>query len=259
MIPTSTDVSIQLKDEVPGRRRRGRRVRDRRTAKTPRDVAGAARRETRRAVERLFDSGVVRGKAKELVFDLRRRRGKGKCRAACIVAGLGKPRRCRPRRSARRRARSTRAVRKHRLDASRSCRRCSRIAGTSQRRRGASSPAFCSPRSTTASTRARRREEGRGRRKPARLERDDRRRRDEAARAPSSAPGSSPRGRTSPARSRRRPGNDINPPTLAKVAQQLAREVGLDCPRARREADGASSAWAASSPSAPAAARRRRG
>src|SRR5687768_9922942 len=88
MIPTSTDVSIQVKDRVPA------------------DVdavvvfaleggegAGeseALRESERRAVRRLFDAGVARGKAREVLLDVvDGEGGRGKFRRV-IVAGLGK-------------------------------------------------------------------------------------------------------------------------------------------------------------------------
>ena len=55
-----------------------------------------------------------------------------------------------------------------------------------------------------------------------------------------------------------RPGNDINPPTLAKVAQELAAR-SASASACLTKSRWRSSAWAASSPSAPAASRRRRG
>jgi leucyl aminopeptidase len=87
MLPTSTDVTVQLKSDPPADAD-AVVVFAPEDAK-PADVAEGLDAETRRAVERLLEARIVRGKAKELAFDLIESSGKAKPRRV-FVAGLGK-------------------------------------------------------------------------------------------------------------------------------------------------------------------------
>ena len=102
MIPTSTDVSIEVKDEVPADAE-AVVVFVTEGAKPDGDGADAPPRaglapEDAAAVRRLFASGVARGKPREVVFDIvetgnaagGKAGGRGRFRRV-IVAGLGKP------------------------------------------------------------------------------------------------------------------------------------------------------------------------
>ena len=87
MLPTSTDVTVQLKSDPPADAD-AVVVFATEDAK-PADVAEGLDAEIRRAVERLLEARIVRGKAKELAFDLIESSGKAKPRRV-FVAGLGK-------------------------------------------------------------------------------------------------------------------------------------------------------------------------
>src|SRR5688572_13919175 len=87
MIPTSTDVSVQVKDNVPANAE-AVIVFATEEAKESGLSAGLSREESA-AVRRLFASGVARGRAKEVVFDLVEGPRKKTFRRI-IVAGVGK-------------------------------------------------------------------------------------------------------------------------------------------------------------------------
>src|SRR5688572_23842752 len=86
MIPTSTDASVQIKDKVPASAEAVVVF----AAEGAKDVAQspALSIDERRAVERLFASGVSRGKAREAAVELVDI-GAGKFRRV-VVAGMGK-------------------------------------------------------------------------------------------------------------------------------------------------------------------------
>ena len=111
MLPTSTDVAVQLKSQVP-QDADAVVVFATQDAK-PADVAASLDASGRRAVERLITTGVVRGKAKELAFDLIES-GKGKPRRV-FVAGLGETRKVTAETIRQAAGAVAKAARKHRL------------------------------------------------------------------------------------------------------------------------------------------------
>ena len=227
MIPTSTDVSIQVKDKTPAN---ADAVVVFATEGGGEEAARSAAlsREESAAVRRLFASGVARGRAKEVVFDVVET-GKRKFRRV-IVAGLGKAEKVTTESVRQAAGAVTRALRKHRL---------TRVAvippgegvldpavaadavvtgillsafdyqeykGAAAKKKDEDPDAGDEPRALDVTIVAGDSREVRGAVERARI----------VAEAQNFA-------RTIASR----PGNDINPPTLAKVAQQVAREVGL--------------------------------
>ena len=225
MIPTSTDVSIQVKDKSPAQ---ADAVVVFATEGGRDDAAGlrSLARDEAAAVRRLFDSGTARGRASEVVFDVVDA-GKGPGYRRVIVAGLGKPDKVSAERIRQAAGAVTRAVRKHRL---------TRVAvvppmpdavdatvGAEAVVTGIMLTAF--EYREYKGTAARKRgddDAGKSRRIDVTIVGDVKTLREPVERARAIAEGQN-FARTIASR----PGNDINPVTLAKVAQELAREVGL--------------------------------
>jgi leucyl aminopeptidase len=222
MIPTSTDVSIQLKDKAPAN---ADAIVVFVTEGGGDDVGGLAglARDEAAAVRRLFASGVARGRAREVVFDLLEAPG-GKFRRV-LVAGLGKAEKVSAEPIRQAAGAVTRALRKHRL---------SRVAvvppllhavnpqvGADAVVTGMMLAAFSYREYKGAAARKKDDDD-----KPQRLEvtvvGDAKALREAVERARLVAEAQN-FARTIASR----PGNDINPVTLAKVAQDLAREAGL--------------------------------
>jgi leucyl aminopeptidase len=224
MIPTSTDVTIQLSPRTPSDAEAVVVFLTDDTKDVP-EMPGISATE-RAAIRRLFASGVAKGKAKEVVFDVVES-GKGKFRRV-IVAGLGKPEKVTAESIRQSAGAVTRALRKHRLTR----------AAVVPPMLGAVEPMVGADAVVTGmllasfdsreykGTAAKKKDDD-ANDKPRRLELtivgDARELRDTVNRARIIAEGQN-FARTIASR----PGNDINPPTLAKVAQDLAREVGLD-------------------------------
>jgi leucyl aminopeptidase len=224
MIPTSTDVTILVSPRTPGDAEAVVVFLTDDTKDVP-EMPGISAAE-RAAIRRLFASGVARGRAKEVVFDAVEI-GKGKFRRV-IVAGLGKPEKVTAESIRQSAGAVTRALRKHRLTR----------AAVVPPMLGAVEPTVGADAVVTGmllssfdyreykGTAARKKDED-ANDKPRRLELtivgDARALRATVDRARVIAEGQN-FARTIASR----PGNDINPPTLAKVAQDLARAVGLD-------------------------------
>src|SRR5688572_19302071 len=233
MIPTSTDVSIQVKDRIPadsdavdvfaleGGERAGE--------------SDALRESERRAVRRLFDAGVARGKAREVVFDVvdgEAERGKFR---RVIVAGLGKAEKATAESVRQAAGAVVKALRKHRLF------RAAVVppapaAGVTVSAEAAAQAAVVGMLLAAFDY-----EEYKGAARKKKEAEDDAPKR----RLDVTVVASGDDARTIRAAVERgriiadgqnfartiasRPGNDVNPPELARVAQRLAREVGLDC------------------------------
>src|SRR5688572_15100703 len=117
MIPTSTEVSIQIKDKSPADTEAvvvfvtegaGERA----------ELPAALSAEEAAAVRRLFASGVARGKPREVVFDIIGDGGGAGKRGGfrrVIVAGLGKPEKASAESIRQAAGAVARALRKHRL------------------------------------------------------------------------------------------------------------------------------------------------
>jgi leucyl aminopeptidase len=224
MIPTSTDVTIQVSPRTPS---------DADAVVVfltddAKDVPAmpAVSEAERAAIKRLFASGVAKGKAKEVVFDVVET-GKGRFRRV-IVAGLGRPDKVTAETIRQSAGAVTRALRKHRLQRAAVV---SPMLATVEPAVGAD--AVVTGMLLTSfdyreykGAAAKKKDED-ANDKPPRLDLtivgDGRELRTTVDRARIVAEGQN-FARTIASR----PGNDINPPTLAKVAQDLAREVGLD-------------------------------
>ena len=229
MIPTSTDVAIQLKDKVPAAAEAvvvffAEGGTD--PAKTP----GLARDDAN-AVRRLLGGNVVRGKAKEVGFDVVEA-GAGKYRRV-YVAGLGKVEKASPETVRQAAGAVTKLLRRHRV---------SNVAVFVPAAAPVAPEAAAEAVVVGVLLASFRYEEYKGAVKRNKEAEDDRPRRLDltlvSARSDVDAKGlraAVERGRTIAdgqnfARTiASRPGNDINPPQLAKVAQAMAREVGLAC------------------------------
>ena len=114
MLPTSTDVTVQLKSQAPNDAD-AVVVFATQDTKAVQQVAADLAPEAGRAVDRLIRAGVVRGKAKELAFDLIES-AKGKTRRV-FVAGLGDARKVTAETVRQAVGAIVRAARKHRLQA----------------------------------------------------------------------------------------------------------------------------------------------
>jgi leucyl aminopeptidase len=231
MIPTSTDVSIQVKDSAPADAEAV--VVFATEGEQPAATPGLSGDEAA-AVGRLFASGAARGKLREVVFDIvgtgessgRGAAGRARFRRV-YVAGLGKPEKATAESIRQAAGAVTRALRKHRLTR----------AAVVPPFLGAVNPAVGADAVVTGmllaafeyreykgTAAARKRDEDASRPRPLAVTvvGDPGALREPVERARVVAEGQN-FARTIASR----PGNDINPPTLAKVAEELAREVGL--------------------------------
>ncbi|MGB7156775.1 MAG: leucyl aminopeptidase [Tepidisphaeraceae bacterium] len=222
MIPTSTDVTVQLKAKPPADAE-AVVVFATQDAKAA-DVGAGLDADLRRAVERLLKGGVVRGKAKELAFDLIES-GKGKPRRV-FVAGLGDAKSVTAETVRQAAGAIAKAAKKHRLRSVAvvppSVGGVGVAASTDAIVSGVMLAAFEYREFKGAANKARK---GDADGEPFALSLTvvgDASLRDVIDRARIVAEGQN-FARTIASR----PGNIINPPSLAKVAQQLAREVGL--------------------------------
>ncbi|HEV2295242.1 MAG TPA: leucyl aminopeptidase [Tepidisphaeraceae bacterium] len=224
MLPTSADVTVQLKSKPPADA--DVVVFATQDAKAA-DVGGDLDVETRRAIERLLEAGIVRGKAKELAFDLIESSGKGKPRRV-FVAGLGKPQKVTAETVRQAAGAIAKAARKHRL---RSVAIVPPVVGDVAIESSADAIvtgvmlAAFDYREFKGSANKAAKDDGDN--QPAKLSLTvvgDASLRPVIDRARVIAEGQN-FARTIASR----PGNIINPPSLAKVAQELAREVGITC------------------------------
>ena len=223
MLPTSTDVTVQLKSNPPADTD-AVVVFATQDAK-PADVADGLDAETRRAVERLLEARIVRGKAKELAFDLIESSGKGKPRRA-FVAGLGDAKKVTAETVRQAAGAIAKAAKKHRLRSVAvvppAVGGVSREASTDAIVTGVMLAAFDFREFKGTANKSKKPD---GDNEPARLTLSivgQASLRPIIERARVIAEGQN-FARTIASR----PGNVINPPSLAKVAQELAREVGL--------------------------------
>jgi leucyl aminopeptidase len=227
MIPTSTDVTVQVSPRIPNDVDAVVVFLTDDTKDVP-ELAGVSDGE-RAAIQRLFASGVAKGRAREVVFDVVEI-GKGKFRRV-IVGGLGKAEKVTAESIRQSAGAVTRALRKHKL---------TRVAvvppmlgaveptvGVDAVVTGMLLTSFDYREYKGTATKKKDDDAGGGADKPRRLELtivgEPRELRAAVDRARVIAEGQN-FARTIASR----PGNDINPPTLAKVAEDLAREVGLD-------------------------------
>jgi leucyl aminopeptidase len=225
MIPTSTDVTVAVKEKSP--------VQLDAVVVFAAEGAGddaaklpALSRAESAAVRRLFDSGVARGRAREVMFDVVEGTKGGGYRRV-IVAGLGKPEKVSTESIRQAAGAVTKALRKHRL------RRVAVLppmpaaveasAGAEAVVTGMLLAAF-DYREYKGTVTAKKRDDDaeKNRRLEVTVVGDVKALREPVERARVVAEAQN-FARTIGSR----PGNDINPVTLAKVAQQLAREVGL--------------------------------
>jgi leucyl aminopeptidase len=223
MLPTSTDVTVQLKSQPPADAD-AVVVFATQGAKWA-DVARGAEADVGRAVERLLAAGVVRGKAKELAFDLLSSSGKGKSRRV-YVAGLGDAKKVTAETLRQAAGAVAKAAKKHRL-------RSVAIIPPAAHGVGVEAAADAIVTGVMLATfeyrefkgAAHKSKKDDGDNEPARLTLTvvgDGSLRDVVERARVIAEAQN-FARTIASR----PGNVINPPSLAKVAQELAREVGI--------------------------------
>jgi leucyl aminopeptidase len=217
MLPTSTDVSIDVKPTLP--RDADAVVVFAADGTKPPTIAALSEHQ-RAAVDRLFAAGVVRGRAKEIAFDLVDV-GKGKT-GRVFVAGIGRAEKVTSESLRQAAGQVTKALRKHRMK---------RVAIVPPTVAKIDADVAADAVTTGLMLAAFQYSEYKGKSRP----------REEGARLSITIVGG--RGvRDAVERARvicdaqnfartidSRPGNDINPPNLAKVAQQLAREVGLTC------------------------------
>jgi leucyl aminopeptidase len=219
MLPTSTDVSIQLKSKAPAN---ADAVVVFVTEDNFEEKSPALSREESAAVKRLFASGVARGKTREIVFDVLPVSG-GKFRRV-IAAGLGKADKVSAEIVRQSAGAVTRALRKHRLT------RVAIVPPTVESLdddvaaeavvTGLMLCAF-DYREYKGSSK-KKDDDDRPRRIDVTIVGDEKRLRNSVERARVIADGQN-FARTIASR----PGNDINPVTLSNVAKQLARETGL--------------------------------
>jgi leucyl aminopeptidase len=221
MIPTSTDVSVKVSNSVPANAD-AVVVFATEGADEVLQAAGLSRDESA-AVKRLLAAGVARGKAREVVFDIVE--GKGKSFRRVLVAGLGNPEKVSTETFRQSAGAVTRALRKHRLP---------RVAiiprGTATVDAASAAEAIVAGimlaafdyREYKGTAQKKDDEDNKPRSFDVTIVGEAKDLRDAVARARIVAEGQN-FARTIASR----PGNDINPPTLAKVAQTLAREVGL--------------------------------
>src|SRR5688572_1198576 len=113
MIPTSTDVSIEVKDKPPANADAVVVFATEGGGDELARLPGLSREESA-AVRRLFDSGVARGRAREVVFDVLDGPG-GRGFRRVIVAGLGKLEKVSAESIRQAGGAVTRALRKHKL------------------------------------------------------------------------------------------------------------------------------------------------
>jgi leucyl aminopeptidase len=224
MIPTSTDVSVQLKDKSPANADAVVVFATEGGGGDAAQLDGLSRDESA-AVKRLFESGVARGRAREVVFDvLNGQGGRGGYRRL-IVAGLGKLEKVSAESIRQAAGAVTRALRKHRLARAAVVppllHAINPAVGTEAVVTGMLLAAFDYREYKGTAAKKKDADE-----KPRALEitvvGDAKVLREPVERARIVAEGQN-FARTIASR----PGNDINPVTLAKVAQELAREVGL--------------------------------
>ena len=225
MIPTSTYVSIQVKDKPPANAE-AVVVFVAEGAGEPAGVKPLERlsRDESAAVRRLFDSGVARGKAREVVFDIVGGPGGGGRYRRVIVAGLGKPEKVSAESVRQAAGAVTRALRKHRL---------ARVAVVPPAVEAVAPEAGAEAVVTGILLAAFDYREYKG---AAKKKSDDEKPRPldvtvvgnaGVLRAPVERARVVAEAQNFARTIASRPGNDINPVTLAKVAQGLAREVGL--------------------------------
>ena len=240
MIPTSTDVSIEVSDRVPTDAEAV--VVFVTEGSAPPDAPPGLSEDEAAAVGRLFASGAARGKPREVVFDIVEAGGGGAGAASAgavkakfrrvIVAGMGKPEKATAESIRQAAGAVTRALRKHRLTRSAVVppflKAVNPAVGADAVVTGMLLAAF-EYREYKGAARKQDDEGGGGTgavNKPRRLEvtvvGDAKALREPVERARVVAEGQN-FARTIASR----PGNDINPPTLAKVAEELAGEVGL--------------------------------
>src|SRR5688500_15020627 len=110
MLPTSTDVSIDVKPKLPAD---AEAVVVFATEGSTAPAIGVLSNEQRAAAKRLFAAGVVRGRAKEIAFDLVEN-DKGKT-SRVFVVGLGRADKVTPETLRQAAGQATRALRKHRM------------------------------------------------------------------------------------------------------------------------------------------------
>ena len=216
MLPTSTDVTITVKPKSPADA-------DAEIGFITADATAAG--ENGRAVQRLLDAGVVRGKAKEMAFDLVEA-GKGTYRRVYAV-GLGAAEKVTAETIRQAAGMLAKALRKHRIV---------RVAITLPAVE-AVTPAAAADAVVTGIMLARFRfQEFKGNAGNRRKDADDDDRAldvtivsaDASVRRAVERACLVAEGQNFARTIASRPGNVINPPALAKVAQELARDVGLD-------------------------------
>jgi leucyl aminopeptidase len=223
MLPTSTDVTVQLKTDPPADA--DAVVVFATVDAKPADVADGLDAETLRAVERLLEAQIVRGKAKELAFDLIESSGKRKPRRA-FVAGLGDRKKVTAETMRQAAGAIAKAAKKHRLRSIAivppAVGDVGREAATDAIVTGVMLAAFDFREFKGSANKPKKSD---GDNEPAKLTLTivgDGSLRPIVDRARIIAEGQN-YARTIASR----PGNIINPPSLARVAQELAREVGL--------------------------------
>jgi leucyl aminopeptidase len=230
MIPTSTDVSIQIKDRVAADAEAV--VLFATEGGAPDAPAAGLSADEVAAVGRLFASGAARGKPREVVFDIVQvgsgpgggAGAKGKFRRV-YVAGLGRLEKASAESIRQAAGAVARALRKHRLTRAAVVppflKAVNPEVGAEAVVTGLLLAAF-QYREYKGAARGKEEEERKSRPLDVTIVGDPRALREPVERARVVAEGQN-FARTIASR----PGNDINPPTLAKVAQDLAREVGL--------------------------------
>jgi leucyl aminopeptidase len=225
MLPTSTDLTLTVKSKIPARL-------DAVVAFITEGAADAGvnvlAREDHRAIGRLLSAGVVRGRAREIAFDLIENEDESKRRRVYVV-GLGPAEKVSAEIIRQSAGALARALRKHRMH-----RVAIKLPQVESVNAAATTEAIVTG---LALARFRFGEYKGTARKADADEKDDDRPLEASILCEEGNLGEI---RTAADRARiiadgqnfartiaSRPGNNINPPTLAKVAQQLAREVGL--------------------------------